>query len=387
VFEGSQDDAYQKARQAISHGDFEVARKIFAQLWKSFVWQGDRALQINYAYVCEKTGRHAEALKIYREMMDGYESTVPSENSQVMMEESMIQLREMMLSGKNNSALSQTLDVRNNKDDAQLIRRLFRYGAEKTYKMGDHLCKDDDIASQMWLMIDGSLDVIVPNIPKYQLTGSKSNPVLLGELAYFTGLRRAATLNCATDVRVYQLSYQRLEDSIQKEPEIQKDLDYLFRSRLAVNVLGKHAIFGKLKEQLRYKVALSMSHEFLGVGDHLVQAGYETPDAFMIQSGTALMLQTNSFTQEESLIGSMRPGDLFHLGGLLRGFKPEYKVVAGSPCRILRLKRKVFEPVMMKYPTLIKSILELTRQEVEEQIMHPEAGNLWAANRYINMKS
>ncbi|MDX8382441.1 MAG: cyclic nucleotide-binding domain-containing protein [Ghiorsea sp.] len=386
MLEGNQEEEYQKARQAISDGNFEVARKIYAKLWKSFVWQGDRDLQINYAYACEKTGRPAEALKIYREMMDNYDHASPSENSQVMMEESMVQLREMMLSGKDQNALSQTLDVRNNKDDAELIRRLFRFGSEKLYKKGSNLCLDGDVASEMWLMFDGTLDVVVPNVSRSQLNGGKSNPVLLGELAYFTGLRRAATLQCATDVRVYKLPYIRLEEAIKKVPEIQKDLDYLFRSRLAVNVLGKHDIFGKLKEQLRYKIALSMKHEFVAVGEYLVKVGQEEPDAFMIQSGTALMMQTNSFTQEESLIGSMRPGDLFHLGGLLRGFKPEYKVVAGSPCRILRLKRKIFEPVMMKYPTLIKSILDQSRQEAGEQIMHPESGNLWAANRYIDMK-
>ncbi|MDQ6989776.1 MAG: cyclic nucleotide-binding domain-containing protein [Mariprofundaceae bacterium] len=387
MLEGNQEEAYQQAQQAIRAGEFEKARKLYAKLWKSFVWQGDRDLQINYAYACEKTGRQQEALKIYREMMDNYKHDDPSENSQVMMEESMVHLREMMLAKDGKSNISQTLDVKHNKDDAQLIRRLFRYGVEKTYKKGADLCQAGDIASEMWLLFDGALDVIVPNVPQSQLMGNKSNPCLLGELAYFTGLRRAATLIAAQDIRVYQLPYARLEKAITKTPEIQKDLDYLFRSRLAANVLGKHAIFSLLNEQLRYKIALSMTHEQLAAGEDLVQTNQEAPDAFMIQSGTALMLQTNSFTQEESLIGSMRPGDFFHLGGLLRGFKPDYKVVAGSPCRILRLRRQVFEPLMMKHPKLIKSILEQSRQEADAQIMHPEAGNLWAANRYIDMKS
>ncbi len=387
MFQGNQEEVYQQAQQAMGQGQFDLARKLYAQLWQSFVWQGDRDLQINYAYACEKTGHHQEALKIYREMMDTYEQSDPSDNSQVMMEESMTQLRDMMLSGRGKNTISQTLDVKHNKDDAQLIRRLFRYGVEKKYPQGTNLCQAEDIAGEMWLLFDGSLDVVVPNVPQSTITGTKTNPCLLGELAYFTGLRRAATLTCAQPVRLYQLSYKRLEQAINETPEIQKDLDYLFRSRLAANVLGKHAIFSLLNEQLRYKVALAMTHEHLAAGEHLVHNDQETPDAFMIQSGTALMLQTNSFTQEESLIGSMRPGDFFHLGGLLRGFKPDYKVVAGSPCRILRLRRKIFEPVMMKYPKLIKAILEQSRQQLGEQIMHPEAGNLWAANRYIDMKS
>ncbi len=69
----------------------------------------------------------------------------------------------------------------------------------------------------------------------------------------------------------------------------------------------------------------------------------------------------------------------------MRGFHAPYRVVTGTPCRLLRLKRETFEPLMKQHPWLIKDLLAHSRQSVERQILHPEQNNLWAADRYIDM--
>ena len=85
-------------------------------------------------------------------------------------------------------------------------------------------------------------------------------------------------------------------------------------------------------------------------------------------------------------IALMQPGDFFHLGGLLRGYVAPYSVVSGTPCHLLRLPRQSFEPFMLQRSWLIKAILKHSRLSAEQQILHPEARNLWAADRYFDMK-
>jgi len=97
-----------------------------------------------------------------------------------------------------------------------------------------------------------------------------------------------------------------------------------------------------------------------------------------------LLIRTHGDGREE-LMGSMHPGDMMHLGGLLRGFVPRYRIVAGAPSRLLHLPRAKFEPLMKKRPWLIASILKHSRMPMDKQILHPEARNLWAANRYIEI--
>jgi len=374
-------ETFRRAREAAERGDFEVARQFYGELWRSPQWQKDKEVQSKYAYSCERTGDYSEALSAYKSLMDTY-GRIPV-GEQALVEESMIRLRELMVEEERDPK-AQVLNVQEDESGAEMVALLSVHACERSLSPGFLLCEAGDPAHHLWLLKQGEIDVLVPGLPASRLVGAPSCPCLIGELAYFTGMRRAATLRCATDVSVLELSYDRIGELIKEDIRLQPMLDYLFRDRLVMRVLSQHEIFKMVHEFDRHRIAIAFESMAVMAADVCIEQGREHDGAYMVQSGLMLLIRMHEDGREE-LMGSMHPGDMMHLGGLLRGFIPRYRVVAGAPSRLLHLPRTKFEPLMKKRPWLISSILKHSRRPMDKQILHPEARNLWAANRHIEI--
>ena len=375
-------DIFRQAREAAAGSDFETARRLYAQLWQSPVWRRDREVQLHYAYSCERTGDYTEAMDAYRSLMQHYSGS-PDEDT-ALVEESMVRLREMMVESEQDMS-ARVVDSERDESEARLVGRLFDHAYERTFKAGEMLCALGDQAGHMWLLVSGEVDVLVPGESVRTITGSEGRPCLLGELAYFTGMRRAASLCCATNVVLFELPYERIESLLSEDEALRPMLEHLFRHRLVLRILSQHDIFKLFNEVDRRRVTMCFENTAMQAGQILIEQGVEDPNAFLVQSGTMLLVRREKDGREE-LLASMHPGDVFHLGGLLRGFSSPYRVVAGTPSRLLRMPRHRFEPFMKRRPWLIKAILKVSRMSSERQILHPEAKNLWATNRYIDME-
>ncbi|MDX8394807.1 MAG: cyclic nucleotide-binding domain-containing protein [Mariprofundaceae bacterium] len=372
---------FQDARQAAAKGDYHTSRKLYSKLWKSPIWRNDKDVQLNYAYSCERTGDYTEALTAYKSLMEHYSGNLEGED-QALAEESLVRLRELMEDGESKSA-GKIIDKNKDEEEAFLISQLFAHGYVRDLKAGEPLCLKGESAGHMWLLQDGALDVVIPGQITSKLTGSESRPCLVGELAYFTGMRRAATLTCASQIKVLELPYERIRALLNEDEKLYAMMDHLFRHRLVFQILAKHDIFKLFNEVDRRRVTSIFVNTLTQPGQILIEQDEEYSDAYLMQSGTMLMIKVEN--GEEHFIGSMHPGDLFHLSGLLRGFKSPYRVISGTPCHLLRLPRNSFEPFMMQRPWLIKAILKQSRMDTDMQVLHPEAKNLWATDRYIDM--
>ncbi|MDT8377095.1 MAG: cyclic nucleotide-binding domain-containing protein [Mariprofundaceae bacterium] len=373
---------FQQARNAAANGDFHTSREYYSQLWNSPVWHNDRDVKLSYAYACERTGDYSEALTAYKSLIANYASGAENDEDTIA-EESMVRLQELM-AGNEPDTKGHVIDRERDESESQLIARLFEHGYPRELSAGEQICQKGESAGHMWLLKRGDIDVIIPGQKISTLSGSSERPCLIGELAYFTGMRRAATLTSATTVEITELPYERVRALLKQNRDLSSMMEHLFRHRLVLQVLSRHEIFKLFNDIDRRRVTTIFENTTTNAGLTLIEEGKEYPDAFMVQSGTLLLLHQKD--GEERLIGSMQPGDLFHLGGLLRGYMTPYSVVSGTPCHLLRLPRHSFEPFMLQRSWLIKAILKHSRLSAEQQVLHPEARNLWAADRYFDMK-
>jgi len=374
---------FKRARDAAAKGDFQMARKLYAELWQSPTWKDDTEVQLSYAYSCERTGDYTEALQAYKALMGKSVDRPVLAGEQDLAEESMTRLRELM-ADVGESENNPVIDVNSDAAEAKFIARLFKHGYTRTLLPGDVLCQKDELAGHMWLLQKGTIDAVLPHHVTSTLEGSPSRPCLMGELAYFTGMRRSATLCCATDVQVIELSYEAIRALLQDDESLYEMMDYLFRHRLVAHVLSRHKIFKLFNEPDRKRLTSVFENTVTKSGQTLIEQGEDHAHAYMVQSGVLLLLDCSQ--GEERLLGSVQPGDFFHLGGLLRGHHAAYKVVSGTDCHLLRLPRHDFEPFMLQRPWLIGAILKHVRLSSGEQVMRPEAGNVWGADNYIDMK-
>jgi len=374
---------FKQARDAAAKGDFQSARKLYSELWRSPTWKDDTEVQLSYAYSCERTGDYTEALQAYKLLMSQASGQPSLAGEQDLAEESMTRLRELM-ADVGESESNPVIDVSSDAAEAKFIARLFKHGYTRTLSPGDVLCQQGELAGHMWLLQKGSIDAILPHQMTTTLEGSSTRPCLMGELAYFTGMRRSATLCCATEVEVVELSYETIRALLQDDESLYEMMDYLFRHRLVAHVLSRHKIFKLFNEPDRKHLTSVFENTLTRSGQTLIEQGEDHPHAYMVQSGVLLLLDCTQ--GNERLLGSVQPGDFFHLGGLLRGHQAAYKVVSGTSSHLLRLPRHDFEPFMLQRPWLIGAILKHVRLTSGEQVMRPESGNVWGADNYINMK-
>jgi len=375
---------FRAAMAAEEAGDHQRAYKLFGQLWESEFWQDDRDVMLHFANACEQVGDHTKALKVYSKLMESM-TINPADMTGTLIQASMSRLNETLHNSTMEGKVEgDFIDPEPDSDEERLVNQLFKYATEITLDPNTFLCEAEDIANHMWLLVEGEVEVLISNISTSTLRGSRTKPCLMGEVAYFTGMRRTASLRCNTRVKVLELAFNEIVDIQAKDEKIQPLLDHVFRSRLGYHLLSQHEIFKKLDDAERKQTALAFKHTSYLPGKILVEQGLPRDNAFLVQSGTLLMLKKGEAGNFE-LISSMHPGDIFHLGGLLKNFHAPYRVVTGTPCRLLRLKSETFEPMMKKHPWMVKEILAHSREEAERQISHPEQENLWAANRYINL--
>jgi CRP-like cAMP-binding protein len=369
---------FRNAIAAEESGDYKKAYKLFGELWESDFWSHDQELVLHYANASEQVGDYKKSLKLYTQLMKTM-TINPTETTGVLVQTSMSRLHDLV---HDSTLEGKALDTQEITDEARLVNELFKEAERRSLNAGDLICEVEDIANDMWLLVEGEVDVELSGVVTTTLKGSRTSPCLMGEVAYFTALRRAATLRCKTDVKLLELSFQNIATLKGKDERIQPLLDYMFRSRLGYHLLGQHPVFKKLPEAERKEAAISLRHVNFLPSKIIIEQGQPRNSTFMVQSGTLLMLKMDD-DGEHDLIASMHPGDIFHLGGLLQSFKAPYRVVTGTPCRLLRLQNTVFEPILKKHPSLVKDILEYSREESERHILHPEKDNLWAADRYI----
>ncbi len=376
-------ELYRQAREAMAKGNYRLARELFARLWESPTWQADHELQRLYAFACERTGDYTEALEVYRRMMESYRAAGELEEAAIA-EEAMVRFRELAAEVERDAAFRK-VDLLGEDEEGEWLERLFAMGYDRRLKPGEVLCRAGDVARTMWLLLRGAVEVSVPDAPVETLQGRPDRPCLLGELGYFTNMRRAATLTCATAVHLKELPYERLAAYERAHPEAARVLDGLYRRRILFPLLSRHEIFKRIHEPDRKRLAAMFARTQAHPGEVVVPEKSEHPYAYFVQAGVLLVLARGE-KGHERLVGAAHPGDIVHLGGLLRGFRSRYAVVAGSPARLLRLARERFEPLMVKRPWLIKAILQQSRMAEKPEIMHPEAHNLWAFDRYVPLR-
>ncbi|MDX8389894.1 MAG: cyclic nucleotide-binding domain-containing protein [Mariprofundaceae bacterium] len=380
-------DIFSRAREAAGKGNFELARKLFGELWKSPIWQSDKEVKLRYAYSCERTGDYTEALNAYKSLMETYNGMAGVEEGgePALLEESTARMKELLAEGERDVEHRRVASGEQDAIAADLTDQLFCHAYERELPIGHALCTMNEVADHMWLLVEGEVEVRVLGQPPAYLTGTPSRPCLIGELAYFTGMRRAAALSCYSSVKLLELPYERIRQLIDTNVPLERMLGMLFRERLVLRVLTKHDIFKMINDVDRKQIAMDFNDVQSLPGDVLIQQGEEHEGMYMVQSGVMLLIHTSNEGKGE-LLGSMHPGDIFHLGGLLRGYIPSYSSETGSPARLLHLPRDRFEPLMANRPWLIQTILKRSRMAVEKQVLHPEAKNLWATDRYIDMK-
>jgi len=384
------EEMLREAREAALSGDFSTARTVYRRLRDDPGFKPDLNLTIRFAYCSERTGDYTEALAAYREALEEYKKNGDDGAAEVI--NGLIhQIRQYLeeLDSREGKIPDHQITLDNAPDEAEVMTRLMRAGQVQHLQTGDTLCRQGEPPNHLWLLTSGEIEVHVPGYADTDvLRGQEGSPCLLGELGYFTGQRRAATLVARTDVELIEIAVKLVHAMCDDDQAMAFGLERFFRERLVERVLSRHAIFERINDVDRKKLAMAFEYLEMGPGEVLIEPGSEHHAVYLVQTGCLLLMPAGEEREDKSdsdYITSMLPGDIIHLGGLLHDYRADYRVVTATPARLLYLSREQFRPFALRRPWVTEAILKHSRMPAQRQVMRPDEDYLWHVNRQVHL--
>lgn len=380
-----------QVRKAISKENYQEAEVLYGKILEDPEMVDNLDIRLRHAYCLEKLGNIEQAVETYTAVIRIYNQT-GEEGAAAALEQIISDLRnksEANQPEENQPEIAEEADIEI-PDDAALMGQLCEMGELVTLNVGDVLCKNGDMPDILWLLKSGVLSVQLPDYEEPDTIQVKDGHLaLVGEVGFFTKQRRVADVHATTMVELYIVRASDIHARQENNPGFAKAMDRLLIERWAEPVLTRHTVFERVNDIDRMRIMHTFKRLSLGPGETLVEAGKEHNYTYMLLSGCMFFMHSKeqpddtTETDDGSLMSTVFPGDMIHLGGLLKGYQSDYRVVTATPVQLLRLSREEFEPFTPRRPWIIQAILRFSRRPANLQIMKPEDDYLWKADRHI----
>lgn len=202
-------------------------------------------------------------------------------------------------------------------------------GSLRSVQPTNTLIREGDFSDRVLVLLEGSLTVTTSDVQQHQDQLATLSPGgFVGEMSWLEQRPAVATITANTDGKVLELRSQDLDQLQLKHPVIAAELHRLIAQKLALQIQRQNAWVHRLTadqsmvEALRKVLMLFASleeqdvHRLASIGkllsippdSELLQQGAEVPALYLILSGQAEILLTQSGTTQ--LVGSSRRGEL-----------------------------------------------------------------------------
>jgi len=379
-----------KARKAAGAEDFATAKDLYAQVLAEKNDGDDLDIKLRYAWCLEHLGEMDECLAIYRDVVGRYRQQGESGAAEAL-EGTIRELEKSRKKQEEKPVVEEPLVVP--MAAFEVMEQLAEMGKQRQLQAGEVLCHYNDAPNELWLLWAGKLRVELPDYDEpFHIEATDNGWVVVGEIGFYTLQRRAATVVAEDPSTLYEVSAQLIRERAANDPSFAHAVESIMRDKWVEPVLTRHSVFERINDVDRRRLAHAFEPMTLNPGEILIEAGGEYDGAYMLRSGCMFFLHGDKaaddrFESSDGHMLSVMPGEIVHLGGLLKGFKSPYRVVAATPVQLLYLPREKFEPFALRRPWIIPAILKLSRSPAQMQVLHPEDNYLWAADRTISLKS
>jgi len=375
-----------QVRKAISQENYPEAETLYEKILQFPEMADDLDIRVRYASCTEKNGNHDQAIDAYCEVLKIYQER-DEEGAAASIEKILRELRSKVVEVEPEQVQEAAVEPLN---DAELMQRLCDMGKHITAVAGDILCREGEMPESFWLLRSGSIMVHLPDYDEPDTIDAREGHLsLVGELAFFTDQRRSADLEVASNAELFEIKTDDIRHQKEQDPAFKAAMKRLLYERWAEPVLTRHTVFERVNDIDRMRLMRCFDRITMGPGEVLIEAGEEHHFAYMLQSGCMFFMHPKDHMDDSadsadgSMMTSIFPADMVHLGGLLSGYKSEYRVVTATPVRLLRLSLQAFEPFTLRRPWIIQAILQFSRRPAHLQLMKPEDDYLWKANRHV----
>ncbi|OTF77633.1 cAMP-dependent protein kinase regulatory subunit-like protein [Euroglyphus maynei] len=214
------------------------------------------------------------------------------------------------------------------------------------HKAGEYIMRQGDEGDNFYIIDEGTVEVYVND----QLVSTVSEGGSFGELALIYGTPRAASILAKTDVKLWAIDRDTYRRILMGQ--------FIKKRKMYEEFLSKVKILESLDYYERLTVADALTPVEFADGEIITKQGESGDEFFIIEEGTAVVLQRRSPDAPEEEVGRLGRSDYFGEIALIFNRPRAATVKAQGPLKCLKLDRDCFERLLGPCVDILKRNLE-----------------------------
>jgi CRP-like cAMP-binding protein len=242
---------------------------------------------------------------------------------------------------------------------------------------GDVLVQEGERGSSMFVIIQGKVVVKRQDSESGQdiVLAELDDGTFFGEMALLSDAPRVASVVCADDTMLFEISRELLADITNQYPSVGEVMKRFHKNRLLTNLLKTSPIFQPFSATDKKGLIEKFKSRSVDEGTYLITRERPGEGLYVLLSGRCEVLDTGA-DGKEVLLAELKEGDVFGEMSMLWHKKTCASVKAITPCVVLRLPRDQFNEVIMTHPQILETLTALSeRRAKQNEELRTPAGN------------
>ncbi|MDX8378285.1 MAG: cyclic nucleotide-binding domain-containing protein [Mariprofundales bacterium] len=180
---------------------------------------------------------------------------------------------------------------------------------QKRFSAGENVLTMGDVANSLFFILRGEVNVLAPYKGIMQQVAVIKSGEMFGELAYFIGCKRTASVIAAEDSTLLELSYKAMDTLLNDLPALKHSMHNDYMQRLQNDRLLMVPLFSEWEEDEVLKLADQSDTRMLPAGDLLFEEGSHILGVYLICQGNIVISVGHG--KREHTVAILSEGDLF----------------------------------------------------------------------------
>lgn len=246
---------------------------------------------------------------------------------------------------------------------------------------GDVLVQEGERGSSMFIIIQGRVVVqrkaldgdITVALGGDVVLAELSDGAFFGEMALLSDAPRMASVRCADDTMLFEISRDLLADMTREYPSVGEVMKRFHKNRLLTNLLKTSPIFQPFSTKDKKDLIEKFKSRSVEEGVFLITRERPGEGLYVLLSGRCEVYDQNA-EGTDVLLAELKEGDVFGEMSMLWHKKTCASVKASTPCVVLRLPKESFSEVIMTHPQILETLTALSerRAKANEELQTPD---------------
>lgn len=238
------------------------------------------------------------------------------------------------------------------------ISRLASAAEQISCKVGQIIFREGDSAEEMYLVIDGALQVVAQTGQQISnFVARIGRGSIVGEISLVSGTARTATVEVVQDAILMKLPKESVLKLVNSTPDLVVQITNLARQRLHRRQLLEilPSFFSNLNEEVLAEIENKLTWVHLNKGDMLFRQGDSSDDIYFLISGRLSVLLEGNNAQPKKL-GEIWHGEIVGEMAFFTGEDRSASVGGIQKCILVKLNRSTLEALIEKHPKIMMAI-------------------------------